>query len=112
MDEDQERYLDDALKIIKAQAFHKNKTMDDNQLRQCLKETSIMLGELKTSLLTPKNYYQIYTIIFDEMQYLEQYFKEEYRRGRKIKYLYDSVQQASSIIPRLYLLITVGSVYI
>jgi vacuolar protein sorting-associated protein 35 len=112
MEEDQEKYVDDAMKIIKAQAFHMHKTIEDNQLRQCLKETSIMLGELKTSLLTPRYYYQIYTTIFDDMQYLEQYFKEEYRRGRKLKYLYDSVQQANSIIPRLYLLITVGSVYI
>jgi vacuolar protein sorting-associated protein 35 len=46
------------------------------------------------------------------MQYLEQFFKEEYRRGRKILHLYNSVQQASNIIPRLYLLITAGSVYI
>jgi vacuolar protein sorting-associated protein 35 len=88
------------------------KTIENNQLRQCLKETSIMLSELKTSLLTPRNYYQLYSIIFHEMNYLEQYFKEEYRRGRKIKDLYEAVQQASSIIPRLYLLITVGSVYL
>jgi vacuolar protein sorting-associated protein 35 len=112
MEEDQEKFLDDALKIVKSQAFHMNKTIENNQLRQCLKESSIMLSELKTSLLTPRNYYHLYTIIFDEMQYLEGYFKEEYRRGRKIKDLYDAVQQASSIIPRLYLLITVGSIYI
>lgn len=111
-EEDQEKYLDDALKIIRSQAFHMNKTIEDNQLRQCLKEASIMLSELRTSLLSPRNYYHLYSIIFDEMQYLEQFFKEEYRRGRKMKYLYESVQQASSIIPRLYLLITVGSVYI
>lgn len=112
MEEDQEKYLDDALKIVKSQTFQMHKNIENNQLRFCLKETSIMLSELKTSLLSPRNYYQLYAIIFDEMQYLEQYFKEEYRRGRKIKDLYESVQQASSIIPRLYLLITVGSVYI
>ena len=112
MEEDQEKYLDDALKIVKTQTFQMHKNIENNQLRFCLKESSIMLSELKTSLLTPRNYYQLYAIIFDEMQYLEQYFKEEYRRGRKIKDLYESVQQASSIIPRLYLLITVGSVYI
>ena len=111
-EEDQEKFLDDALKIVKSQAFHMGKTIENNQLRQCLKECSIMLSELKTGLLTPRNYYTLYTIIFHDMQYLEQYFKEEYRRGRKIKDLYDAVQQASSIIPRLYLLITVGSVYI
>ena len=112
MEEDQEKYLDDALKIVKSQVFQMNKTIENNQLRLCLKETSIMLSELKTSLLTPRNYYQLYAMIFDQMQYLEQYFKEEYRRGRKIKDLYESVQQASSIIPRLYLLICVGSVYL
>jgi len=112
MEEDQEKYLDDALKIVKTQTFQMHKCIENNQLRFCLKESSIMLSELKTSLLTPRNYYQLYSIIFDEMQYFEQYFKEEYRRGRKIKDLYESVQQASSIIPRLYLLITVGSVYI
>ncbi len=46
------------------------------------------------------------------MRELESYFKEEYRRGRKMNDLYESVQHATSLIPRLYLLITVGSVYI
>lgn len=33
-------------------------------------------------------------------------------RGRKMPDLYESVQHATFLIPRLYLLITVGSVYI
>jgi len=111
MDEDQEKYLDDAINVVRQQGFHMKKS-ENNQLRTCLKESSTMLSELRTSLLSPRNYYTLYTLIFDEMQYLEQFFKEEYRRGRKILHLYNSVQQASSIIPRLYLLITAGSVYI
>ena len=39
-------------------------------------------------------------------------FKEEARRGRRMRKLYDIVQQASNIIPRLYLMIAVGSVVI
>lgn len=112
MEFDQEKNLDEANKIIKVQAYHLNKMIDNNNLRQCLKETSIMLSELKTSLLTPRNYYSIFTVILDELQFLEQFFKEEYRRGRRMKHLYDSVQQAQNIIPRLYLMITVGRVYI
>ena len=42
---------------------------------------------------------------------VENYFKDEIRRGRKIKDLYDSVQQAQTLLPRIYLLITVGSIY-
>lgn len=51
-------------------------------------------------------------LIFDEMRNLETFIKEEYRRGRKMNNLYESVQYALNIIPRIYLLITVGSVYI
>jgi len=49
---------------------------------------------------------------FDELAYLENHFIEEQRKGRKMSDLYESVQHAGNIIPRLYLLITVGSAYI
>jgi len=88
------------------------KALDGANLRDALKYSSIMLSELKTSLLSPKNYYVLYMQIFDEMRVLEGYFKEEGRRGRKMIDLYESVQHATNLIPRLYLLITVGSVYI
>ena len=112
VDYDQEKYLDDGMKIINNQIYHLSKAIENNNLRQSLKESSVMLAELKTSHLTPKNYYNLFSVVLDEMQYLEQFFKEEYRRGRKIKHLYDSVYQAQSIIPRLYLMITAGRVYI
>ena len=50
--------------------------------------------------------------VFDELAQLENHFSEEEKKGRRMKDLYESVQHAGSIIPRLYLLITVGSVYI
>ena len=43
---------------------------------------------------------------------LENYFKDDFRRGRRMIDLYQAVQHCPNIIPRLYLLITVGSVYI
>ena len=49
---------------------------------------------------------------FDELAYLENHFIEEQKKGRKMSDLYESVQHAGNIIPRLYLLITVGSAYI
>ncbi len=50
--------------------------------------------------------------VFDELTYLENYFIDEFGRGRKMSDLYESVQHAAHIIPRIYLLITVGSAYI
>ena len=49
---------------------------------------------------------------FDELAYLENHFIDEQKKGRKMSDLYESVQHAGNIIPRLYLLITVGSAYI
>ena len=108
-EEDQERYLDRGLKKIKAKSFHINTAIEKNNLRQCLKETYIMLSELRTNLLTPKNYYHLFTTIFDEMIIVENFFSEEIKRGRKARDVYDSVQQAVYLIPRLYLMITAGS---
>ena len=108
-EEDQERYLDRGLKKIKAQSFHIHTAIEKNNLRQCLKETYLMLNELRTGYLTPKNYYHLFTTIFDEMQIVVNFFQEEINRGRKVHDLYDSVQQAIHLIPRLYLMIAAGS---
>lgn len=51
-------------------------------------------------------------MVFDELGYLENHFIEEQKKGRKMCDLYESVQHAGNIIPRLYLLITVGSAYV
>ena len=110
-EEQQELILDQGLKNIKAQSYQIKNTINTNNLRQCLKETNLMLCELRTSELTPKNYYQLYTTAFDEMQYVTNFFQEEVNRGRKLQDLYDSVQQAKYIIPRLYLMITAGVIY-
>lgn len=50
--------------------------------------------------------------ITDELRHLELYLLDEFQRGRKVADLYELVQYAGNIVPRLYLLITVGLVYI
>ena len=109
-EEDQERYLDRGLKKIKAQSFHIHTAIEKNNLRQCLKEIYSLLSELRTNALTPKNYYHLFTAAFDEMQIVISFFQEEIKRGRKVRDLYDAVQQAVYLIPRLYLMIAAGSI--
>ena len=111
-EEEQEKYLDKGLKIIKAQTYHIHTNIEKNDLRHCLRETYIMLAELKTNKLTPKSYYHLFTTIFDEMLLVEDFFKEEIKRGRKVQDLYDVVQEAKYLIPRLYLMISAGSLVI
>ena len=112
MEEDQDKILEDAVRVVKSESFAMQKALDASDMREALKNASNMIGEMKTSTMSPRTYYQLYMQVFDQMSRLENYFLEEYRRGRKISDLYEKVQHASAIMPRLYLLVAVGSVYI
>lgn len=50
--------------------------------------------------------------ITDELRHLELYLLDEFQKGRRVADLYEIVQYAGNIVPRLYLLITVGLVYV
>ena len=111
MDENKSLKLEKGLQKIKEQAFHINSAIEKNNLRQCLKEAYTMLCELRTNELSPKNYYNLYMSCVDVMLTIKIYMVEEVNRGRRLIDLYDDVQQAQHVIPRLYLMITVGSIY-
>ena len=50
--------------------------------------------------------------IFDALRYLSNYLYEAHTSGRhNLPELYELVQYAGNIVPRLYLMITIGSVY-
>ncbi|XP_022186248.1 vacuolar protein sorting-associated protein 35 isoform X2 [Nilaparvata lugens] len=110
--EEQEKLLDEALANVKVQAFQMKRCLDKSKLMDGLKHASSMLAELRTSLLSPKSYYELYMAITDELRHLELYLLDEFQKGRKVADLYELVQYAGNIVPRLYLLITVGLVYI
>jgi len=110
--DDQEKLLDEALNIVKMEAFPMKRCLDKNKLMDGLKHASNMLGELRTSLLSPKSYYELYMAICDELRHLELYLLDEFQKGRKVADLYELVQYAGNIVPRMYLLITVGLVFI
>lgn len=57
--EEQERLLDEALQQVKTLSFHMKRELDKNKLMDGLKHASDLLKELRTSTLTPKNYYEL-----------------------------------------------------
>ena len=105
----QETILDRSLKTIKARAYQLHKSIEKNSIRQSLRETYLMLNELRTNDLTPKNYYHLFTTIFDEMLLVENFFKEQIERGRDVREIYEGVQEAKHLIPRLYMMISAGA---
>ena len=110
-EKEQDNLLSKSLKKIKEQTYFINNTISQNKLRQCLKESYILLNELRINNLTPKRYYNLYISVFDQMLNIKNYLTEETSKGRLLIDLYDKVQQAKNVIPRIYLMITVGSIY-
>lgn len=110
--EEQERILDTAIHVVRNDSFQMKRELDRDHLMEGLKCASTMLKELRTSEMSPKSYYELYMAVCDELRHLELHLCEEFKQGREIANLYELVQYASDIIPRLYLLVTVGVVYI
>ncbi|XP_011003053.1 PREDICTED: vacuolar protein sorting-associated protein 35B-like isoform X2 [Populus euphratica] len=110
--EDEDKWLAEGIAGIQHNAFYMHRALDANNLRDALKCSALMLSELRTSKLSPHRYYDLYMRAFDELRKLEMFFKDESRHGVSIVDLYELVQHAGNILPRLYLLCTVGSVYI
>ena len=109
----QEQLLKAAEKTVEAEAFYMKRAFDPPvKVTEGLKHASNMVAQLRTSLLTPTNYYKLYLMVFVELQFLESHLLDEKSKGEKISRLYEIVQYAGNILPRLYLLITVGSAYI
>ncbi|ODQ49918.1 vacuolar protein sorting-associated protein VPS35 [Saitoella complicata NRRL Y-17804] len=110
--EEQARLLDEALTSVRLQSAQMRKCLDSNRLMDALKHASTALSELRSSSLGPKQYYELYMSIFDVLRYLSTYLHEAHLAGRHhLADLYELVQYAGNIVPRLYLMITVGAVY-
>lgn len=111
--DEQQKLLDNSISLIKAEIYQMRKCLETkHKFMDSLKHASNFLNELRTSNLNPKQYYELYILVHDGLSYLSNYLKDN--KGSKNNYLidlYELVQYAGNIIPRLYLMITVGSVY-
>ena len=110
MDE-QDKLLEKASGVVREQAFFMKKAIEQENLRDALKYGSNIVCELRTAQLSPRFYYELYMQIFQELQHLTIFFADKPRHGRKLSELYESVQHAGNILPRLYLLVSVGVAY-
>jgi vacuolar protein sorting-associated protein 35 len=81
-DEEQLRILEDAIKVVREQAFYMKRAIDEDSLKLALDHATEMLRELRTNLLTPKNYYELYMKVLDEMRELEEYLQTLRKNGR------------------------------
>lgn len=116
--DDHERWLDEAMDKVRDHASYMKRSFDEGQILKALNYASVMTNELRTSKLSPKNYYELYMSVTDELREMEMSIDDEDSKADRtestfsVVRLYEKVQHSGSIIPRLYLLITVAAIYI
>lgn len=112
MNDDQDIELENLFIKVKEVSVDIHTAINNNDLPLLLNKAYIMLSELRTSSLNPKYYNRLYNEVYDEMQFIQNFIKNSTYSGRKPKRLYEAAQQASFLIPRLFLQIVTGVVYI
>ena len=104
--------LENLLKHINMTSIKMKNAIDRNDMRQVLKFSVDLISVLKTEFKTVSYYNQLFLKVYEELLPLKTYFLEEIKRGRRIKEFFEAVQQCITVLPRLYLMIIVGNIYI
>ncbi|KAL7673460.1 hypothetical protein ACOME3_008316 [Neoechinorhynchus agilis] len=113
MEQTQEMLMDVCLGKIKQQSYAIKQSFASGEVHQVVSLASEMLLELRTAKLSPKNYYQLFVTITDELRFIEMSLMDEYRKNsNSLLNLYEFVQYNPFGLNRLYLMITIGMVYI
>ncbi|KAG5505685.1 hypothetical protein JKF63_05020 [Porcisia hertigi] len=112
--EEQRKWLQEALIAVDRKgAIMRNCMETKENLPVVIHAAAQMLDELRTNLLEPQNYYELYMKVFDMMEIFVAYLEDESLSKRHtLEEIYEQVQFCGFIVPRLYLLIAAGAVYI
>ncbi|KAF2724534.1 vacuolar protein sorting-associated protein 35 [Polychaeton citri CBS 116435] len=106
----QAQLLEDALAVVRTNTQQMRRNLAGSKIMDALKNASTLVSELRTSSLGPKQYYELYMSIFDALRHLSSFLHDSHPTNH-LADLYELVQYAGNIVPRLYLMITVGTVY-
>ncbi|CCK69226.1 retromer subunit VPS35 KNAG_0C01130 [Huiozyma naganishii CBS 8797] len=103
--------LPQAKSAVKQNTVLMQRALQQHSLMDALKYASQLLQQLRNPLLPPqRQYYELYVMVFDTLGELTLYLVQGHKRGRHhLADLYELVQYAGNVLPRLYLMITVGS---
>lgn len=112
-DQQQKRLVHEQLELVKAHAFYMKRAMDAKNLDETIERAILMLRVMKDNKLEPKNYYELYMSVCDELRELEDFFVTLQETGQiTMADLYQKVQECVFVVPRMYLMFCVGGVYI
>lgn len=110
--EDQSVILEEAFGFVAEQRFYLRKAIQHSDMEMALRYGLCLANELRTSKLLPENYYKLYALVFWELQHVAAFVADTDRHGLDVSEVYELVQYEGNVLPRLYLLVTVGAVQI
>ena len=92
-DMDDTKLLNEVLGTVKVHTVQLKRCLEQDQIMEALKAASSMLAELRTSSLSPKQYYELYMSVFDSLRHLSNYLYEAHTEGKHhLADLYELVQ--------------------
>ena len=90
---DDAKLLNEVLGTVKVHTVQLKRCLEQDQIMEALKAASSMLAELRTSSLSPKQYYELYMSVFDSLRHLSNYLYEAHTEGKHhLADLYELVQ--------------------
>ena len=111
--EQQPRYLAEASRRVQEQGFYAKKACGARDLPGALRHSSDMLRELRGRRYSPRGTTtSFYMKVCDELRHLDQFFQQLVADGTPAADIYERAQACGDVLPRLYLLITAGAVYV
>ena len=110
--QDEKKTYENLFNHIKMTSLKLRNSIDRNDIRQVLKFSVDILSTLKTDFKTISLYTQLFSNVIEELSPIKIYFQEEINRGRKAKEFFEAVQQCITVLPRLYLMLIVGNIYL
>mmetsp|Transcript_15148 Transcript_15148/g.62086 ORF Transcript_15148/g.62086 Transcript_15148/m.62086 type:complete len:155 (-) Transcript_15148:3627-4091(-) len=103
----------DAISRIRVKRPLLHRALDAGKIDAGVKVSVEIAAELnapKLQVLSPKDYYEVYLAVSEELQIFGSVVVASARSGRtSVVDLYEKVQYTEHVTPRLYLLITIGS---
>eukprot|EP00928_Gymnodinium_smaydae_P071580 TRINITY_DN55128_c0_g1_i1.p1 TRINITY_DN55128_c0_g1~~TRINITY_DN55128_c0_g1_i1.p1 ORF type:complete len:894 (-),score=194.98 TRINITY_DN55128_c0_g1_i1:91-2772(-) len=108
----QEDLLDEGLGFLEELRPRLRASIAAGDLAAALRGACALAGELRTRRVQPEGYYRLYAAVTMELRHLAISVRRLASQEEPLSELYELVQCEGNVLPRLYLLITVGAVYV
>lgn len=96
--------------IVRWHASKMQAALDQNEAEAAFHQAYSVFTQLRTTTLASRDYYELFTSVFDESRRLESWLAVQ--QESLLREWYVRVQYCYAVLPRLYLMVTIGAICI